>query len=69
MTTPDDLITTQEAAKLLGRSPRTLEKWRRRPTKLQPLSFWFDGIRCWYSKEEVTKYRDSQMWQKKGKAA
>lgn len=58
-----DLISTKEAAELLNRSHRTLESWRRRPTKMQPFPYFFDGFRIWYDRATIEAFKEKSLVQ------
>lgn len=56
-----DFITTAEAADIIKRSPRTLEKWRQLPPAKRRLPFHYDGYRVWYDRADVEQFRDASM--------
>ena len=57
---PDDLLTTNEAALILNKSPRTLQSWRTLPQKTQPIGYYFDGVKVWYSETELRAYMEKK---------
>ena len=59
--TPEDLISTKEAAAILERSPRTLESWRHAKADERRLPYYTDGYRIWYSLAEVEAYREKSL--------
>ena len=57
----DALLTTKQAAKLLGLSYRTLEEWRYRGTPEPGLSFVKYGKAVRYRRGDVLTFRDARM--------